>query len=135
VSRYCAQALDRVRLRTTAAAALADADDARLVAEHANNAKTLFLRSMSHELRTPLAAIAGYTEILELGLHGAVNPAQLVDLGRIKRASSYLLRLINDVLTVARSEGAARLEVMPIAIRSALARSRACARCRPRRKG
>jgi signal transduction histidine kinase len=121
VSRYCAQALDRVRLRTTAAAALADADDARLVAEHANNAKTLFLRSMSHELRTPLAAIAGYTEILELGLHGAVNPAQLVDLGRIKRASSYLLRLINDVLTVARSEGAARLEVMPIAIRSALA--------------
>lgn len=121
VARYCAQALDRVRLRVAAAAALAEAGEARRMAEHANSAKTLFLRAMSHELRTPLNAISGYTEILELGIRGAVNAAQTQDLGRIKRAAAYLLRLINDVLTVARLEGARPLELRPIAVMPMLA--------------
>jgi signal transduction histidine kinase len=121
VSRYCAQALDRVRLRIAAAAAIAEASEARLMAEHANNAKTVFLRAMSHELRTPLNAISGYTEILELGIRGVVNPEQIKDLGRIKRAASYLLRLINDVLTIARFEGARPLDVISIPVNSMLA--------------
>lgn len=121
VSRYCAQALDRVRLRIAAASAIAEASEARLMAEHANNAKTVFLRAMSHELRTPLNAISGYTEILELGIRGIVNPEQLKDLGRIKRAASYLLRLINDVLTIARFEGARPLDVISIPVNSMLA--------------
>jgi signal transduction histidine kinase len=120
VSRYCAQALDRVRLRIAAASAIAEAGEARLMAEHANNAKTVFLRAMSHELRTPLNAISGYTEILELGIRGAVNPEQIKDLGRIKRAASYLLRLINDVLTIARFEGARPLDVISIGVNSML---------------
>lgn len=101
-------------------AALAEAREARMMAEHANSAKTMFLRSMSHELRTPLNAITGYSEILELGIRGPVNPAQLQDLGRIKRAASYLLRLINDVLTVARLEGARPLELVSIAVNPVL---------------
>ncbi len=121
VSRYCAQALDRVRLRIAAAAALAEAGDARTMAEQANNAKTLFLRAMSHELRTPLNAISGYTEILEMGIRGPVNLEQTKDLGRIKRASSYLLRLINDVLTIARLEGARPLHVISIDVNPVLA--------------
>ena len=121
VSRYCAQALDRVRLRIAAAAALAEAGDARMMAEHANNAKTVFLRAMSHELRTPLNAISGYTEILELGIRGVVNPEQTKDLGRIKRAAAYLLRLINDILTIARLEGARPLHVISIAVNPMLA--------------
>src|SRR6202171_94813 len=103
------------------AVALAEAGEARRMAEHANNAKTQFLRSMSHELRTPLNAISGYTEILEMGIRGVVNPAQLKDLGRIKRASAYLLRLINDVLTIARLEGARPLHLISIAVNSVLA--------------
>jgi signal transduction histidine kinase/DNA-binding response OmpR family regulator len=121
VSRYCAQALDRVRLRIAAAAALLQARDARLIAEHANNAKTAFLRAMSHELRTPLNAISGYAEILELGIRGPVNPEQTKDLGRIKRASAYLLRLINDILTIARLEGARPLKVISIPVNPVLA--------------
>jgi signal transduction histidine kinase/DNA-binding response OmpR family regulator len=121
VSRYCAQALDRVRLRVAAAAALAEASEARMMAEHANNAKTVFLRAMSHELRTPLNAISGYTEILELGIRGVVNPEQVKDLGRIKRAAAYLLRLINDVLTIARLEGARPLNVISIPVNAVLA--------------
>jgi signal transduction histidine kinase/DNA-binding response OmpR family regulator len=121
VSRYCAQALDRVRLRIAAAAAVAEAGEARMMAEHANNAKTQFLRAMSHELRTPLNAISGYTEILELGIRGVINPEQAKDLGRIKRAASYLLRLINDILTIARLEGARPLHVISIAVNPMLA--------------
>jgi PAS domain S-box-containing protein len=121
VSRYCAQALDRVRLRIAAAAALAEASDARMMAEHANHAKTAFLRAMSHELRTPLNAISGYTEILELGIRGVVNPEQTEDLGRIKRAAAYLLRLINDVLTIARLEGARPLHLISIPVNAVLA--------------
>ncbi len=121
VARYCAQALDRVRLRIAAAAALAEAGDARMMAEHANNAKTMFLRAMSHELRTPLNAISGYTEILEMGIRGVVNPEQGKDLGRIKRAAAYLLRLINDILTIARLEGARPLNVISIPVNPMLA--------------
>ena len=120
VSRYCAQALDRVRLRIAAAAAIEEAGEARMMAEHANNAKTVFLRAMSHELRTPLNAISGYTEILELGIRGVVNPDQVKDLGRIKRAAAYLLRLINDVLTIARLEGARPLNVISIPVNPVL---------------
>lgn len=121
VARYCAQALDRVRLRVAAATAVGEASEARLMAEHANNAKTVFLRAMSHELRTPLNAISGYTEILELGIRGVVNPEQTKDLGRIKRAAAYLLRLINDVLTIARFEGARPLDVISIKVNPMLA--------------
>jgi signal transduction histidine kinase len=120
VARYCAQALDRVRLRIAAASAVAEAGEARMLAEKANNAKTSFLRAMSHELRTPLNAISGYTEILELGIRGVVNAEQAKDLGRIKRAASYLLRLINDVLTIARLEGARPLDVIAIPVNAML---------------
>jgi signal transduction histidine kinase len=104
-----------------AAAALVEAGDARRMAEHANNAKTQFLRAMSHELRTPLNAISGYTEILEMGIRGAVNPEQTKDLGRIKRAAAYLLRLINDILTIARLEGARPLNLVAISVNPVLA--------------
>ena len=112
------------KLQATLAAleiALAEAGEARMMAEHANNAKTVFLRAMSHELRTPLNAISGYTEILELGIRGAVNTEQTKDLGRIKRAASYLLRLINDILTLARMEGARPLQVISIPVNPVLA--------------
>ena len=102
------------------AAALLEAGEARRMAEHANNAKTQFLRAMSHELRTPLNAISGYTEILEMGLRGYVNPEQTKDLGRIKRAAAYLLRLINDVLTIARLEGARPLKLIALPVNPVL---------------
>jgi signal transduction histidine kinase len=50
-----------------------------------------------------------------------VNPEQIKDLGRIKRAASYLLSLINDVLTIARFEGARPLDVISIPVNSMLA--------------
>jgi PAS domain S-box-containing protein len=79
-------------------------DRLRTVADEANRAKSVFLTMMSHELRTPLNAIGGYVQLLEMGIHGPVTEAQAEALGRITRGQQHLLRLINDVLNLARIE-------------------------------
>jgi signal transduction histidine kinase len=81
-----------------------EAERHRAAAEEANQAKSTFLAVMSHELRTPLNAIGGYVEILEMGIHGPVTDAQRETLVRIDRSQRHLLRLISEVLNLARIE-------------------------------
>ncbi|MGQ0713071.1 MAG: ATP-binding protein [Gemmatimonadaceae bacterium] len=77
---------------------------AKSEAEEANRVKSQFLATMSHELRTPLNAIAGHVQLLEMGLHGPMPEAQRRAIDRIDRSQRHLLRLINDVLNLARIE-------------------------------
>ena len=93
------------------------ADVARDNALSANRAKSDFLAVMSHELRTPLNAIGGYVEILQLGIHGPVNDAQVNALTRIARSQQTLLSLINDVLNFAKLEaGAVKYTMTEVAL-------------------
>lgn len=117
LARRAAVAVDNARLYHAAEAARAAAEDARRAAEEANRAKSQFLAMMSHELRTPLNAVAGYVQLLELGVHGPVTEAQLEALGRIDRAGKHLLGLINDVLNFARLEsGRVEYDVEPVLV-------------------
>lgn len=70
----------------------------------ANRTKSEFLAMMSHELRTPLNAIGGYAQLLELGIHGPLNPEQAEQLRRIQRSGNHLLTVINTILNFARLE-------------------------------
>jgi PAS domain S-box-containing protein len=76
--------------------------DAKEAAEAANVAKSQFLANMSHELRTPLNAIIGFSEALELGMAGELQPRQAEYAGLIHQSGEHLHTVINDILDLAK---------------------------------
>lgn len=81
---------------------LAAAHEAAVNADHA---KSAFLARVSHELRTPLNAILGYAELLQEEVGHTSNAGSMHhDLERIHSAGLHLLRLIDDLLDLARIE-------------------------------
>ena len=92
-------------------------EKSRDAADDANRAKSQFLATMSHELRTPLNAIGGYVQLVELGIHGPITDAQRETLGRVMRSQRHLLRLINDLLNLARIEaGRVEYRIAPVSV-------------------
>jgi len=77
---------------------------AKLDAESANRMKSEFLANMSHELRTPLNAIIGYSEMLKEDAEDEGNTQTIDDLNKICLSGNHLLKLINDVLDLAKIE-------------------------------
>ena len=75
---------------------------AKETAERANLAKSDFLSSMSHELRTPMNAVLGFGQILEFD--ESLTPEQLDNVTEILKGGRHLLKLINDVLDLAKIE-------------------------------
>jgi signal transduction histidine kinase len=67
---------------------------------------------MSHELRTPLNSILGFTQVIMEGLDGPLTDMMSSDLELVEKNGNHLLRLINDVLDMARIE-AGRLTLSP----------------------
>jgi signal transduction histidine kinase len=74
----------------------------RTEAEEANRVKSHFFSSVSHDLRTPLNAIVGYIHLLMTEMYGPLAEDQKMPLDGIQRNVRELLRLINDVLDLAR---------------------------------
>jgi signal transduction histidine kinase len=78
--------------------------------ELASQHKSNFLASMSHELRTPLNAILGFNEMILDRVYGEVSPDVQAPLENIQTSGKHLLRLINNVLDLAKIE-AGRMEL------------------------
>jgi signal transduction histidine kinase/CheY-like chemotaxis protein len=75
----------------------------------ASRLKSEFLANMSHELRTPLNAIIGFSELLHAGEVPFGSEEYQEFLGDILTSGRHLLKLINDVLDLAKVE-AGKLE-------------------------
>jgi len=102
----------------------------------ANRAKSVFLATMSHELRTPLNAIAGYTDLLDAGVHGELSAAQWDAVQRIQVNQRHLLRLIDDVLDFAKLEaGHLQLEITDVPVQETLDATRMLIEPQLRAKG
>ncbi|HVZ32875.1 MAG TPA: response regulator, partial [Polyangiaceae bacterium] len=77
---------------------------ARAAAEAASAAKSEFLSSMSHELRTPLNAILGFAQLLQRDQREPLSDRHKARVQQILQGGEHLLRLIDDVLNLARIE-------------------------------
>ena len=106
LTRYKDQLEETVQQRTEELRLARDAADA------ANQAKSVFLANMSHELRTPLNAILGFSAMMQR--EPEQSEAQREKLDIIKRSGEHLLKLINDVLEIAKIEaGKLQLDIAP----------------------
>ncbi|KAK1384225.1 Proteasome A-type subunit [Heracleum sosnowskyi] len=85
--------------------------DARRKAEASSNYKSQFLANMSHELRTPMAAVIGLLDILMSD--DCLTNEQYSTIAQIRRCSTALLRLLNNILDLSKVEsGKLVLEVV-----------------------
>jgi signal transduction histidine kinase/HAMP domain-containing protein len=66
--------------------------------------KTRFLSNISHELRTPITSIKSYVELFLGNKIGILDALQEEKLQIVRRNVNQLLNLINDLLTLSRSD-------------------------------
>ncbi|NJN92986.1 MAG: GAF domain-containing protein [Anaerolineales bacterium] len=105
-------------------------ENARLFAENLDTTEHLFevdrlknefLANMSHELRTPLNSITGYAEILLMGYSGQIDEEARSDVEAIYSNSQHLVRLVNDILDLAKIEaGRFKLNLEELSIKGVL---------------
>jgi signal transduction histidine kinase/DNA-binding response OmpR family regulator len=119
ISQYNITLEEKVNQRTAElAAAMHEAQDARIAAETASRAKSAFLATMSHEIRTPLNAIIGMTNLL---IDTSLNQKQSEFASTVRTSGETLLSLINDILDFSKIEaGRMELEESPFPLRQCI---------------
>ncbi len=91
-------------------------ESAKSLAEKANQAKSEFLSNMSHELRSPLNGILGFAQLLD-SESPPPTPIQKDNISQILSAGWYLLKLIDEILDLAKVEsGQVPLSPEPVSL-------------------
>jgi len=84
-------------------------------AKEATQAKSFFLFNMSHDIRTPMNAIIGFTQMARKNIDD--KEKALDSLAKLETSSKYMLRILDDVLDMAKiDQGKMELEVEVIDI-------------------
>jgi len=93
--------------------------EAKKMAEAANNSKSTFLSNISHELRTPMQGILSFASF-GIKKHATANPDKTLDyFQKIRQSGETLLTLLNDLLDLAKLEsGKITFKFRPANLRS-----------------
>jgi signal transduction histidine kinase len=130
------RALERIRLRERAVRGEAEAARMLLAAQNeqlreADRLKDEFVSLVSHDLRTPLTSVIGYTELtLEKG--GELDDDRRKYLEIVSRNADRLLKLVDDLLFIARLQAGHGLELQPAQLDIATLARQAVVEVQPR---
>lgn len=93
---------------------ISDLEEAKLAAEEASRAKSLFLGKISHEMRTPLHQITGFASLFR---RDVLSDKQTQRLSLLETASKRLESVISSILTLVNLEsGTTSLKLRPVSL-------------------
>jgi len=110
--------------RAASEQARAEAELGRQQLEQISASRERLIRGFSHDLRNPLGAADGYLIMLQSGVMGPLAPAQRRCVDTAHRSVTASIRLIEDVLELARAEkGTLEVRAVPTDLRDVVART------------
>ncbi len=83
-----------------------------------------FLHYITHDLRNPLGSAMGFLDVLLKGTAGVLNPDQQSIVSSVKRSTSRLMGLVNNILDIAKMDaGGIRLQLKTVSLAGIAGRS------------